>query len=1151
MAYNAVAQTEHDVLSDTTGSNTSGSPRQLKGEFSFRPLSMDFSSLGGSRSLQAAGNPEQSGADHLRSLMKSVSSSGTSYDMLSENDYERSERKDKRLGNSPTARVNREEESYKDADIVTTARHSPIPASDASFFQPVMRTVSREDTMPLRHPTPDLQSLQGSYVENVARLERSAERLSMTSDNREGLQRVGSEQKRSGSGRLSVLGPQVEDAMQLPPITRQFSLGSVSNSVAALNGIARSGGYSPGGYLPSSRESIPSGSWSYTSNRVRSASRGSRLTQLSEPDQEERALSSSIPGPLGPIITPPKPPTHRLVVRNGEDNPVAKPSQLEQLSQSARPDYIRDIGLQVRQDAPDRPATAASTDTYRQATSLFVDFDGVHFTPHSQDPLPTDVQATASRRVSLGRLPLAGRPQSFAEPPPGENMVYYPAPVPMMLNLPQRLSKLPSATEREKRRSQVLSGVMMEARKSTTWLPSVLDDGHDDGVDSSNQGPSRLQSIDFRRSVNNPADLPPQLRASAFFDQPSIRQEVEVKEESAVATLESILDASANAPVSAFIDHPIAGRVGTEVYGKIALRKSTGDVINVRAEARKSRSSMILLDDSVDCPNSRDDVKNPSGIAGFQARSDKRKSTGQQLEESEEEAAAFSGEATPFSQFYEPEHLAEDQERHEENEEYHDAEERMDVEEKRRAQEEEEAGADDLEYIGRPTTLLAELQLRKRQQKLRNRTAATAFPNGMHSTLLELDAVAQVQKQSRKQKHITLAWEDPDAHYPGTENQDDEDVPLAMLFPGRKALANEHTRRFEEDRPIGLMEKREMEDNEPLSHRRTRLRGDLIASRDCSPAKRTSTMYTLEVPGLTDPRGCGNVDEEGETLAQRMKRLKAQGGTATGLQSRPISSDFTSEVMSQLGGVLETEKKEVKENVAEMQEETLGQRRKRLHVEQDARSREVGGGSRPTVPPARPPIKQRRSMADILQTHPAAGARQASNERLPLTTVHGRPAGNGAMDDLVYHNQHIQPQPYQQSFEQNRLSMSAGLDAPFSGANQRRPKLVARNRTISGIPHDAGVGGMAAGFGIPAYNSYCSGPRRMGTGMSYEGLLNYNKAMGYDPHSMGMSGFGCTLPYGGGVAQGGMPTLHIGQVPIALDPKQRDMIDRWRQSVMH
>jgi hypothetical protein len=29
MAYNAVAQTEHDVLSDTTGSNTSGSP-QLK-----------------------------------------------------------------------------------------------------------------------------------------------------------------------------------------------------------------------------------------------------------------------------------------------------------------------------------------------------------------------------------------------------------------------------------------------------------------------------------------------------------------------------------------------------------------------------------------------------------------------------------------------------------------------------------------------------------------------------------------------------------------------------------------------------------------------------------------------------------------------------------------------------------------------------------------------------------------------------------------------------------------------------------------------------------------------------------------------------------------------------------------------------------------
>ncbi|KAI9880546.1 MAG: hypothetical protein M1830_002245 [Pleopsidium flavum] len=1137
MAYNAIAQTGHDVLSDTTGSNTSGSPRQLNGENSFGLLSINFESLGGSGSLQAAGTAEHSGTDHLRSLVKSVSSSGMSYDMLSENGYERTEGNEECQGSPPTAQVNWEEEYCKeDAGLVTTAVHSPIPASDSAPSKPVMRTVSREDTVPLRHPTPDLQSPQGSYVGNVARLERSLERLSMTSDIRDELRRNQSEQRRSGSRRSSILGPQGENGMALPSVTRQFSSGSGSSSVAAMNGVARSSGFSPGGHLRSPRGSIRSGSGSHTSSRVRSASRGFRLTQVSEPEQEESSLRSSNPGPFEAIIALPKPPTSRLVVRNGDETPIAKPLQLEQLSQSPPPDYMNDVGLQIRQDMPDRPATAASTDTYQQATDLFVDFDGVHFTPHSQEPLSTDLQAIANRRVSLGRLPLAGRPQSFAEPRPGENMVYYPAPVPMMLNLPQRLSKLPSATGREKRRSQVLSGVMMEAPASATRLPGVLNDGDNVGVDSFDQSPPQIKSIDFRQSANNLADLPPQLRASAFFDQPSTRQEVEVKEDSAVATLESILDASANAPVSAFIDHPIAGRMGAEVYGKIALKRSTGNVIYDKAEARKSRTSMILLEDSVDYLDSGADVKKPGGIAGVEARSDRRKSTAQHVEESEQEAAAYSGEATLFRQSYEPGYLAEAEDIDEETEEFHNAEEGVEVEENRRGQEEEEVGADNAEYIGRPTTLLAELQLRKRQQKLRNRTAATAFPNGMHSTLLELDAVAQVQKQSRKQKHVTLAWEDPDTHYPGTENQDDEDIPLAMLFPGRKALANEQTGRFDEDRPMGLMEKREMEDNEPLSHRRARLTGVLQDSRDCSPAKRNSTKYNLEVPGLTDTEISKNVDEDGETLAQRMKRLKAQGRTATGLQSRPISGDFTSDVLSQLGGPLETDKKGVKENAADMEEETLGQRRKRLHAEQEVRSWEVSGGNRPTVSLARPPISKRRSMADILRAHPAAGARQAPSERLPVSNLRGRSGEIGPMDGLVYHNQHIPIQPYQQFVEPNVLS---------SDTNQPRPKLTARNRTVLGNPYYAGAGVMAGGIGIPAYNSYCSGLGSMRTGLGgYEGLLTYN-------NTMDMNGFGCTLPYGGGIAQGAMPMLQIGHLPIAWDQKQRDMIDRWRQSVMH
>ena len=59
---------------------------------------------------------------------------------------------------------------------------------------------------------------------------------------------------------------------------------------------------------------------------------------------------------------------------------------------------------------------------------------------------------------------------------------------------------------------------------------------------------------------------------------------------------------------------------------------------------------------------------------------------------------------------------------------------------------------EELPYGDQPTTLLAELQMRKKQQQSRTKTAAKAYPDGMQSTLLQLDAVAQIEAKARKKK---------------------------------------------------------------------------------------------------------------------------------------------------------------------------------------------------------------------------------------------------------------------------------------------------------------------------------------------------------------------------------------------------------------
>ncbi|KAI9814589.1 MAG: hypothetical protein M1827_003145 [Pycnora praestabilis] len=1137
MAYNAVAQAELDTLSDDAHRSTiHGSPSPPPGnETLFQPLAVHFDNLGGSAFREDV-PAEASGTRDISGMLRSFNSNGTSYDMLEDDDYEQA---DDEVRPRPLSFVARGtgsiggEQGFQEhpENLTDNATYNATASSDheesilvsnATSPELPVRTVSLVGSIPLRHPTPDLQSLQGAYIGNVERLEQSAERLSINSDLGEELRKMKVEQKLSESRRSSMLSIQTgEEILHQRPIARQYSTGSVSKSIVGMNNAARSGGYSPGGYVISPKGSIRSGSYTYSANRGRSTSRGSRLTQVSEPEQEGEA-DDYFGNTFIPTAAPPVPPHEQpLRDQNGVlhailpyyDGRLSAPFEegsnqghvdpsvgpIERSATAASTDTLQQANhLFLDFDGVHRSGTTASTDTFQQARSLFRDFDGVHYLPPTREPSLMDPQARNSRRISTGDPHRRDRPVSYADPPPGYNMIYYPAPVPAMLNLPQRLSKLPSAALREKRRTKVLDALPPENRKSAHWEPGLAEVEHGEERDT------RRKSADPLRRTNNLTDVPPQLRASAFFDQPAERQVVEVKQDSAVATLDSILEASAFAPVSAFTDHPIVGHVGGDVYRKQANRKSVNDLLSTKAEVPKNRDSLNLMpkrrQSSGQLQADRGNSRLSLNAALQRATIDSERPVGGEGDE-----VVNGGEGIPLRASQERrrtvEGVDEGIEEEEDNEEG--------------ANEDLEATGEEPEYFGAPTTLLAELQLRKQQQKQRTRTAATAYPNGMHSTLLELDAVAQVQKKSRQNKRVTLAWEDPSAAGLGSDDEGDDDVPLGILFPGREGLINEGNQRGPGNRPLGLMESREIEDNEPLSRRRARLRSGAVLQRELSPVKRVSTMYQLEVEGVPDSKE-GDVDDvEGETLAQRTRRLKAAGDTSISRPvSRALSSDFASELMSQFGVDEEDKTKgkhKQKDPELEPEEETLGQRRKRLQAERHGKSRDLSGGDA-SATQARPLVKTRHSMADILQAHPAYGTRQASRESLPLPS--------------------------------SRIPQQMPARGVPSGAYRYMPSGL-----IPGAATSADLNPFQGG--IP--------PANMATGYGYSNGMVYSNPLAYTnpaiKWNMGISNYPGPVPYAAGFPPQGstsMLQLGLGQVPLAaLDPGQRDVIDRWRQSVNH
>lgn len=1133
MAYGAVAQSEQDALlrNDSTSPSPPPAPAPLLASLAFQPLEMDFAIVGsGGLIMEQYEQPAPS--TELNRVAPSIParSDPESCDAQVAGDFPRglSPPSPVVLSENKRARHHDMEPTHQShAQATTFSGERSLHSMRCPSPSPMLRTASGR-TIPLRHPTPDLHILQGALVAHVEHLEKTAEKLSMTSSIDDAIRQMHNEQKRSDSRRSSLLRSSVE----MQANTRQSSS---SGSVVDVNSAARSGGFSPGGYIITHRQSISA------SNRARSASKSSRFSSRPEPEREGRPLeffeNTTIPA-TSPILS------RAASIAEQDEESLTLTRPLVDLADQA-PERNR----RSTDNKADRPTTSASTNTYEQAQIVFSDFDGEHIASQFKE---TTADMPAMSRLSRDGRPPMPRPQSYADPATGQQMVYYPAPVPMMLNLPQRLSKVPSKEVRNKRKSQVLNSIPPAARQSASWLPDVLEDEGDadptskDATETQEYVPQHhRRTIGGRQSMLDHQHMPPQLRAGTFFEKTGLNQKIEIKGESAVATLDSILDASAFAPVNAFTDHAFAGRLGSEVYGASNKRASKhmdkipeSDPSSKRLTKRKSFSTLLGLGGG-DNGDSNGNEQRHSTMSSLNRGTDK----GVEHEDDRNSATLsnvrFSSKVGVSSKGANENEPGDD--------------------------EDDEGQGEDV-YHGPPTTLLAELQLRKQHQQQRTRPVAATYPNGMRSTLLELDAVAQVEKNARKQKRVNLAWEDPGSRGLDDDGEDDEDVPLGILFPASAQAQQERTR------PLGLMERRELEDNEPLSRRRDRLQGNPRAF------QRASTMAGAVV---SPP------DDDDETLAQRMRRLKAQGGTTTGLPTaRPVSGDFTSELMSQFGGeAMEAvqgnkgKAKQVSVTPASEEEETLGQRRKRLLAERAAREKEVGSGA--DAPEGRPVPTQRRSMADILNVHPAGGARRQSyNLDKPsagLLGLHDQQSKRRSSAFAGVQNS----APGQRNsalvdFQDPQLQPASRANALLDSQNSHPMTGGFRNGM-----YNNGAGGMAQAqlpaHGHGAYEGAFTPPTYQ-PGMELGGYAQQQQMMypfanpftpmGYG--GTGYAGYGGYAGLGGNGMAGGhnmmdprmgmgynvranpmaASMLQMSDSGQALNQGQIDMVERWRQSVM-
>ncbi|KAL1842463.1 hypothetical protein VTJ49DRAFT_5200 [Mycothermus thermophilus] len=1185
----------------------------------------------------------------------------------------------------------------------------------------------------LSHPAPDPNKLSqaGNFLGNIAALEATAERMSMADSIEDAIREEHNELKRSESRRSSVLRARAASVAS----ESQRSVASRKSSILDTNNAARSGGYSPGGFVMGSYN--PS---SAASGRLRSGSKASssglpahipeneavegdstaedfapeyrflprhgpgkastrsvasklslvQIAELEDPtsltkealDEAERAEAA---GETSDVDEDIKASAHQFIEAEFAD--LANDIDVaQQTPVGPQPDGDATLRLQLHQpddyqpyghhhDAGhDRPMTSASMTTLEQAQVAFGDFDGVHCDPDAVDFPPRQavpVQDPASQpRNSLGQ-----RPTAYIDPATGQQMMYYPAPVPAMLNLPPKLSKKP------KRQSRVPQAIVAQPRtshESRVWLPDpttgLRRSNEDapymgellDGVDVSDLNPPPLHAAEMeqgvapsharqhshastihaseQREVRLPprltdADkrksrpiagegLPAQLRASAFFElPPEAVPKIENTDGSAMSVLDSLLDASAVAPVNAFTDHVYAGKLGAEVYGPEKKRKKKPAVAPVTDDKAKRKtlvkrnSSGNLLEPATadDKPKRKTLVKrNSSGnlldpeaekrrVSRFSLFGHKRKDDSD--DDDSDDRRSMDGDRDRDRENASPNQLAPGSD-----------------------EGSDESDEDEPVYQGPPTTLLAELQLRKQQNKMRTRGVHYQTQGGIRTTLLELDTVAEMERKARHGKRVTLAWEDP-AAVPRQDDEDDEDVPLGMLYVakttdvGKRATMDVSAFMHEVRRPPGLLEQREIEENEPLSRRRDRLQGR--ASQQALPTSlsslqnrmsqmpvgglgtRSQSRVTLMLPpqsgaggsrtdsmmGSSKADGQEDDSEPEETLAARKARLAAENPLPP---PRPVSGTFTSELLKEFGPDDEEDgsKKDLDktqvtaddEPAVVEEEETLGQRRRRLQKEREAREREMAyssltraatpepssamtGGTpiRPLAMAAAPaPVNKPMPLSSLLNAHPAGG--HTLNPQLQPQQAQPRPLSNLPQPTPMMSVASLTMDPREaarQQREAEALRQQREMDAKLAALRAQMPSSVTTplgakpgGGYMNGMFND-GLGGVGltpgagtAGFGA-AQQGYRASMMMPGASASM-GMLG----AGYGAVGTGSTvslGGGLPVPLGGvvyspGVAGGGVAASGVGMYgpgPAGLQTQGHvDMVERWRQGVM-
>lgn len=1170
---------------------------------------------------------------------------------------------------SPDARARHQQHEapvVADAQIPVgqMTKSTPIPDHDTGFSSLLsdearpLRTASvRADTtivqpipkpLPIAHPsasshtTPDKLIRSSSAAGNIAQLEATAERLSMTSSIDDAIRDLHGELKRSDSRRSARLAlatmASVDENVTSPPghLGRHISTGA---SIVSTNNAARQGGYSPAGFVMSPNTSLTSRLRSGSANSagrtdatldsilsrhgpgnssVRSV-RSSKLSlaEISESDPVSLTREAFDEADAAPPLEEQSAGDLQLAqgttilgLPNADD---AFHQMLDHhLSPTSSTHYstapVRSTQEQQKtscHEPSQRPESIHSNNTSEQARDAFVDFDGVHWESQDEDEISYVPEELNSDLPTPRPVPMSvARPTSYIDPSTGTKMLYYPARVPAMLNLPPKLSSKPKAAVRDQRRSQVL-GAMMDAntpdlstspqrkRQSAlansglapspdapvrdSWLPDPVANHRNSFAALSSFGalaeaepspdlvhheqapvaeqepgahgdaaapdhlrrPKRLSKapLNNRKSMASVlGNLTPQLRASAFFGLPSAAPEVEIKDGSAMATLDSILDASANAPVNAFTDHVFGGKLGSEIYGKPKKQQhrtqpsvATAQALIAEPRGPKKRSSMMWLGKRTSSLEGQERKRPHSSIAITSTKADDALFPGDGRHTSESVNSADKVVQVGA-----------------EDEEMDDGE------------EEGDDGGDEIPddaYQGPPTTLLAELQLRKQEQKQRVRNLGKGLPNGNYATLLEMDTVAEAQKKNRQNKRVNLAWEDGNAHL-DQDGSDDENVPLAIIAAMQRGAKNW----ADLERPLGLMERREIEDNEPLSRRRARLQGlempspqapllnhrQSIMSFSAARGLEAQHPHTEIVTPSPELRGPEVEEIAEETLGNRRRRLATKDGELP--KTRPVSVAFSAELLSQFGDAEEPKSKskddkkgEKKDTVlnAAGEEETLGQRRRRLQAEREARDREIGFGNSAgdqSQSQQGQDHRRRLSLANILSAHP---------KRETDTRTHE--------ERLRQDSERRAAQDRESKMTALRMQMPTAL-----------PQInIERSGGFLGGAFNDGTGGYGpkAALSSPAVNTHGLSPGNQTSILSGYGVPNFGSpTMGQQAYGAMSGGYGAPNPYGpyNGMSSmsmyDGRPASQMygsggGMMPGQTPTKSMDRVEQWRYGV--